>query len=156
MTKTLTPQRPKSIFRRPEFGRSLLSSPWFGELLDQFAMENGGQFSEVLNAAMDVAETDQAFEVKLDLPGVKANEVDIQIDNNTLTVRGERSEEKEEKDEKRQFHRIERSSGSFSRSIVLPTKVNEDETVAEFKDGVLTITVPKTEDSRPRKISIKS
>lgn len=88
---------------------------------------------------MDVAETDQAFEVKLDLPGVKADEVDIQIDNNTLTVRGQRSEEKEEKDEEYQYHRVERSSGSFTRSVVLSTAINEDETVAEFKDGVLTI-----------------
>ena len=115
-----------------------------------------GQLSEVLNAAMDVAETDLAFEVKLDLPGFKAAEVDIQIDNSTLTVRGQRCEEKEEKDEEKHYHRVERSSGSFTRSVVLPTSINEDETVAEFKDGVLTITAPKTDDAKPRKISIKS
>ena len=108
-----------------------------------------------MNAAMDVAESDHAFEVKMDLPGVASNDVDVQIDNNTLTVRGQRSQEKEEKDEAKHFHRVERYSGSFSRSVVLPSAINEDETVAEFKDGVLKITIPKTDDAKPRKITIK-
>ena len=111
--------------------------------------------ADVMNAAMDVAETDQTFEVKMDLPGVDSKDVDIQIDNNTLTVRGQRSEETEEKDEKKQYHRVERYSGSFSRSVMLSNSINEDETVAEFKNGVLRITVPKSDDSKPRKIAIK-
>lgn len=157
MSRTLSTQQPKSLFRRPVFGRSFLSNPWIEALSNQFVTDtSGGQFAEMMTAAMDVAETDQSFEIKLDLPGVNAKGVDIQINNNTLTVRGERSEEKEEKDEAKQYHRVERSSGSFFRSIVLPTTINEDETVAEFKDGVLTITAPKTNDAKPRKISIKS
>ena len=154
MSKTLSKRSPNSVTRMP-FGRSLFPRSIFDEFFNQALSEGGNQFSEVLNAAMDVAETDLAFEVKLDLPGIKAEEVDIQIDNNTLTIRGQRSSEKEETDEAKQYHRIERSSGSFTRSVVLPNSINEDETVAEFKDGVLTITAPKTEDAKPRKISIK-
>jgi HSP20 family protein len=154
MNQSLKTRNPSSVSRSP-FGRSLFPRSIFDEFLNQALAESDNQLSEVLNAAMDVAETDLAFEVKLDLPGVKADEVDIQIDNNTLTVRGQRSEAIEEKNEEKQYHRVERTSGSFARSVVLPTSINEEKTVAEFKDGVLTITAPKTEDAKPRKISIK-
>jgi HSP20 family protein len=159
MSKTLsTRRRPAPLSRSPfrsPFG-GLFARRWMDDMFDQFLGENvDNQLAAIINAAMDVSETDQAFEVKMDLPGVSPDNVDIQIDNNTLTVRGQRSEESEEKDEKRQFHRVERSFGSFARSIVLPTSINEDETAAQFKDGVLKIVIPKTEDSKPRKISIK-
>lgn len=159
MKKSLAAREPGSVTRSPFSSspfRGMFSRAALDDLFDQFLTDgNGRQLSEVMNAAMDVAETGQSFEVKMDLPGVDADNVEIQIDNNTLTVRGQRSGEKEEKDEEKQFHRIERYSGSFSRSVVLPNSINEDETVAEFKDGVLKITIPKTEDAKPRKISIK-
>ena len=152
--KSVVTRRPSSVSRFPA-GR-LLPRGMFDDLFDQFlAEDNNGQMADIMNAAMDVAETDQTFEVKMDLPGVDSKDVDIQIDNNTLTVRGQRSEETEEKDEKKQYHRVERYSGSFSRSVMLPNSINEDETVAEFKNGVLRITVPKSDDSKPRKIAIK-
>jgi HSP20 family protein len=125
------------------------------EMFDKFLTESNGPMVEILNTAMDVAETETAFEVKMDLPGVSAEDVDIQIDNNTLTVRGHRSHEAEKKDDKTQYHRVERFSGTFARSVVLPNSVNEDETAAEFKDGVLKIVIPKSEESKPRKITIK-
>lgn len=144
-----------SVARSPF--RGLFSRPMFDDLFNQFLMDsNGSRVNEFMNAAMDVAETEQAFEVKMDLPGVKADEVDIQIDNNTLTVRGRRNEETEDRDDDKHFHRVERYSGSFSRSVVLPCSINEDESSAEFKDGVLNIVIPKTDDAKPRKISIKS
>ena len=159
MKKSMTPREPGSVTRSPFSGsplRSMFSRAALDDLFNQFLTDdNGRQLSEAMNAAMDVVETSHSFEVKMDLPGVDTNEVEIQIDNNTLTVRGMRSEEKEEKDEDKLFHRIERYSGSFSRSVVLPNSINEDETVAEFKDGVLKITIPKMEDAKPRKISIK-
>ncbi len=143
-----------SVARTPF--RGLFTRPTFEDLFNQFLTEgNGGPLGEAMSAAMDVAESDQAFEVKMDLPGVKADDVDIQIDNNTLTVKGRRSEEKEEQDDDKHFHRIERYSGSFSRSVLLPGSINEDETIAEFKDGVLNIIIPKTDDARPRKIKVK-
>jgi len=148
-------KKPGSIARSPF--RGLFSRPMFDDLFNQFLIEgNGGPFNDIMKAAMDVAETDQSFEVKMDLPGVRAEDVEIQIDNNTLTIKGQRSEETEEKDEEKQYHSIERYSGSFSRSVVLPSSINEDETSAEFKDGVLNIVIPKMEDAKPRKISIKS
>ncbi len=154
MKTTLTPRKPTSVSRFP-LG-NVLPRAWFGDLFDQFLTDENGDFSEMMKVSMDVAETDQAFEIKMDLPGVTAKDVDIQIDNNTLTVRGHRSEEKVEKNDKKQYHRIERYFGGFSRSVVLPMSVNEDETAAEFKDGVLKIVVPKSENAKPRKINIKT
>ncbi len=154
MKKTLTRRPPTAVSRAP-FGKWLPRS-MFDDLFEQFMNDEDRQMTEMMSAAMDVAETEQAYEVKMDLPGVNADDVDIQIENNTLTVRGQRSEESEEKDEAKQFHRVERYSGTFSRSVVLPNSINEDETAAEFRDGVLKIVIPKTEDAKPRKISIKS
>ncbi len=155
MNKKVVTPTPNSVVHTP-FGRSLFARPFFDDFFNQFMTEsNGRPFADVMNAAMDVAETERAFVVKLDLPGVAPDEVDIQIDNNTLTIRGQRNEENDEMEEAKQFHRIERTSGSFTRSVVLPSAINEDETVAQCKNGVLTITAPKTEEARPRKISIK-
>ncbi len=154
MSKIMTTRKPSSVTRSQL--RRLVPRPWFDELFDQFLTDNNEDVAEMMAASMDVAETDQAFEVKMDLPGVPAANVDIQIDNNTLTVRGKREEESEEKDDEKQFHRMERFSGSFARSVVLPSSINEDETAAEFKDGVLKIVIPKMEDAKPRKINIKS
>ena len=150
----------KSVATRQPVGQSL--SPFrrlfprsmFDEMFDSFLNEPNGELAQLANVSMDVAETEQAFEVKVDLPGINPDEVDIQIDNNTLTIRGQRSEEREEEDEEKQFHRVERYRGSFARSVVLPSSINEDETAAEFKDGVLKIVIPKAEDAKPKKINI--
>ena len=157
MQKTLTTREPGSVTRTPfrsPFG-GFFPRGFFDDMLGNFLTEAGnGQMAEIMNAAMDVAETDQSFEVKMDLPGVCADQVDIQIDNNTLTVRGQRIKETEEKNQEKQYHRVERYSGSFSRSVVLPNSINEEETAAEFKDGVLRIVIPKAENAKPRKIAI--
>ncbi|HMO14078.1 MAG TPA: Hsp20/alpha crystallin family protein [Pirellulaceae bacterium] len=156
MSKTLI-NRPEGQRRTP-FGMV----PWFNN--DVFDIErlmnsvfNGetGLTAEALVARMDVIETDHNIEVMMDLPGVQPGEIDIRVENNLLTIRGERTENKEEKDEKRQFHRIERRYGNFSRSVVLPCAVNDAEAVAEFKDGVLKVVLPKTEMAKPRKIKVK-
>ena len=154
MSKTLTPRKSTPLTRSP-FG-GIFPRAMFEDLFNQFWTDGENQFTEVMKASMDVAETDQAFEVKMDLPGVNPDDVEIQLDNNTLTVRGQRSEESEEKDEEKQYHRMERYSGSFARSVVLPNSINEGETAAEFNDGVLKILIPKAEDSKPRKIKITS
>ncbi len=154
MSKTLSTRKPNSSLRSPF--RNLSPRSFVEDAFDHFLSSVGeGQMTELMDTAMDVAETASAFEIKLDLPGVSPDDVEIFVDNNTLTIRGKRAETKEEKDEKKQYHRIERFSGTFARSIVLPNSINEDEAVAEFKDGVLNIIVPKTEDAQPRKISIK-
>jgi HSP20 family protein len=104
--------------------------------------------------SLDVSETDKAVEVKLDVPGVSAKEIDVQLNGNLLTVSGEKKEEQEKKG--KTFHRVERRYGSFSRSITLPCPVQEDEVAAEYHDGVLSITLPKTEEAKSKKIAVKS
>lgn len=159
MNQTVTKRKPTPVARSPFaslFSSGLFSRRLFDDFLEQYLTESNGDFKQMMNVSMDVAETDQAFEITADLPGLKAEDIDLQIDNNTLTIRGQRQEETEKQDEEKQFHRIERFSGSFSRSVTLPTAISEDETAAEFKDGVLWIIVPKTDDARPRKINISS
>ena len=114
--------------------------------------EDEGWFAGTLAPSLDVSETDTAVEVRMDLPGVTAKDIDVQVSGNVLTVRGQRQEEKEEKG--RTFHRVERSYGSYSRSVTLPCPVAESEVAAEYRDGVLTITLPKTEESKPHKIKV--
>jgi HSP20 family protein len=89
----------------------------------------------------------------MDLPGIKPEEIDIQLSNNVLTISGQREESKQEKGET--FHRVERRSGSFSRSVTLPCAVAEDRVDARYTDGVLSVTLPKTDEAKSRKIKIK-
>ncbi len=101
---------------------------------------------------VDVAETDENIVVTAELPGVKQNDVEITVVNDVLTLKGEKKEEKEIK--KENYHRIERSYGSFQRSITLPTGVQADKAKASYKDGVLTVTIPKVEEAKPKSIKI--
>lgn len=101
----------------------------------------------------DVSETEGHVHVKADLPGVDLKDLDITIDNNVLTVRGEKKQEKEDKTEN--YHRVERVYGSFCRSFVLPSEVKAEDIDAVYKDGVLKLTVPKKETSQRKKIEVK-
>lgn len=111
-------------------------------------------FGGAMVPSVDLSETEDHVDVTMDLPGVKPEEIDIQVHNNLLTIRGERSEESEEKD--RTYHRVERRSGSFSRTVSLPSEVDEDNVDAAYKDGVLTIKMPKAKATQGKKISVKS
>jgi HSP20 family protein len=113
----------------------------------------GSWWTGDVNPSVDLAETDQAFEIRVDVPGMEAKDFDIQVSGNVATIRGERREEKEEKG--KTFHRVERRCGAFSRSLTLPGRVNEDEVAAEYANGVLTLTLPKREDATPKKVSVK-
>jgi HSP20 family protein len=108
----------------------------------------------MLSPPLDMSETDTAVRIRMDLPGVAPNEIDIQVSGNQLTVTGERKEESEEKGAT--FHRIERRTGQFSRSITLPCTVDEGKIDAMYQDGVLCISLPKSEESRPRHIKVKA
>lgn len=112
-----------------------------------------GWFSGAMAPALDMSETDTAIDVRMDLPGTTAKDIDIHVNGNVLTVSGERKEEKEEKG--KTFHRVERHYGSFARSVTLPCTVNEDEVAAEYKDGVLTVKLPKAEEAKAHKIKVK-
>jgi HSP20 family protein len=104
--------------------------------------------------SLDLSETDTTVEVRMDLPGVKPDQVDVQVSGNLLTVSGERKEEKEEKG--KAFHRIERRCGSFARSITLPCPVQEEKVEAQCRDGVLSITLPKTDEAKSHKVKVKA
>jgi HSP20 family protein len=103
--------------------------------------------------AVDVSETDTEYLVKVDLPGIKKEDVKLTASEGRLTLRGERQHEKEEKTEK--LHRIERAYGSFVRSFALPDDVNEAKTSADYTDGILRIHLPKSAVSKPKATDIE-
>ena len=98
--------------------------------------------------SVDVTEDDQEYLIKTDAPGVKREDLKVVVQNGVLTVSGERQSEKEEKGKK--FHKVERSDGSFSRSFSLPEEVEEDKLSAQFKDGVLSVHLPKTAKAKAK------
>jgi HSP20 family protein len=103
--------------------------------------------------AMDLVEADDHFVLKADLPGVSEGDVSIEVQDDTLTITGERKSEHESRE--RGWYRIERSSGSFSRSLTLPEGVDADGIGAEFDRGVLTVRIPKPAERKPRRVEIK-
>lgn len=142
-------------------------SPWSGfgslgrlrdEMEDMFGRftSNGGDDwpSPMLAPPMDLSETDGGLQIRLDLPGVDPKKIDIQVSGNQLTISGERKEEQEEKGET--FHRIERVCGCFSRSVRLPCAVEEGKIDANYQDGVLTVSVPKSQACKARRIEVKT
>ena len=100
----------------------------------------------------DIYETESELLVTADVPGVDPKKIDIRVENGVLNIRGERRLER--KFEKENFHRVERSYGPFARSFTLSTPVEPDKVHASYKDGVLTISLPKTEQAKPRRIEI--
>lgn len=101
---------------------------------------------------VDISETGGEIVVKAELPGMSKEDVEIEIEGNVLTLRGEKKEEKEEDEKERYLY--ECSYGSFQRSFTLPTSVREDQVKAEFRDGVLKVTLPKGGEPRGKKIEI--
>jgi HSP20 family protein len=121
-----------------------------------FGTPSSGALSVDSMPSIDVSETAEAIEVKTDLPGIKPENIDIEIKDDYLTISGQTSEEKEsEEGDGRKYHRIERRTGSFSRSVRLPCGVLQDKVDAELKDGVLTVTLPKAEEAKAKKINIR-
>jgi HSP20 family protein len=108
--------------------------------------------SAIWSPAVDIYETDDEVVVKAELPEVNQKDIDIQIENNTLTLRGERKFNKETK--KENFHRIERAYGTFSRSFTLPGTINQEKISADYKDGILRISMPKREETKPKQIKV--
>jgi HSP20 family protein len=116
-------------------------------------LDDGSFGSSLWTPAVDVAEHDDAFQVKVELPGVQKDDVKITMQESILTIRGEKKQEKESRST--EHHRLERSYGSFQRSITLPASVKHDKIEAFYKDGILTVTLPKAEDAKPRQIDVK-
>jgi len=95
---------------------------------------------------LDLAETETAIEIKAELPGLDKKDIDISLEGDTLLIKGEKRQEKEVKDKR--FHRVERAYGSFYRTIRLPAEVQPDKIEAAYEDGVLKVTLPKTEEAQ--------
>ena len=118
-------------------------------LFDDFFRRGG-----LMRPSVDVVETDDTVVVKAELPGMEPKDVDISVSGDKLTIKGERKVEKEEKG--KTFYRMERCYGSFCRTIELPASVEADKAKADYKNGVLEITLPKTEQVKAKKIPIKT
>jgi HSP20 family protein len=133
-----------------------------GALVDQFfddafftpnrlrRAENGGDGAWL--PAVDLSQTPERFVVRVDLPGLKREDIDVTVENNTLTLRGERKFEQHEETES--YNRIERVYGAFTRSFQLPNNVDSGKVKATFEDGVLTIDIPKTEEAKSKRVEI--
>jgi len=117
-----------------------------------------GSDNEMMRGAwsptVDIYENKDQIVLEAELPGMKPEDVNISVENNVLTIHGERKFEK--KDEKDNFHRVERSYGSFTRSFTLPPTVSSEAADAVFENGILRLTLAKREEAKPRKIEIKA
>jgi HSP20 family protein len=102
---------------------------------------------------VDILESEKEYLIKAELPEVKAEDIRVSVENGILSLQGERKQEKEDKG--RRFHRVERSYGKFVRSFALPSEVDEKKVLADFRDGVLNLHLPKTQIAKPKTIEIK-
>lgn len=109
--------------------------------------------TSVYAPAVDIAEQENEFVVKVELPGVAKEDVKVSLESNILTIKGEKKQEKEEKN--KNFHRVERSYGSFQRSFTLPSSVKSEKIDAVFANGILSISLPKVEEAKPKQIEVK-
>ena len=124
---------------------------FFHNTFSQVFGEEGGKLSK-WSPAVDIFETEQNVVLKAELPGIDPKDVEVRVENNTLFLKGQRKFENEVKEEN--YHRIERSYGSFTRTFALPSTVNADNVTAEYKSGILTLTMPKREEAKPKTIKI--
>jgi HSP20 family protein len=131
--------------------RSLMSLSRVGDLFDRMFgdawRENDANTNNLLAPALDVSEDQGKFVVATELPGLERKDIDLQIKDGILSIRGEKRQEK--------WHRVERRYGSFYRSLALPDSVDPAKAEASFKNGVLTVTLGKREETKPKTISIK-
>lgn len=145
-TKPTRPEREWDPFRTM---RDVLRWDPFGEIAPRWFGEDLG-----FNAAFEVKETKDAFVFKADLPGIKAEDLDVKLTQNRLTISGKREAEKTEKGDT--FYTFERSYGSFTRSFTLPEGVDGEKIEADLKDGVLSVKLPKKPEAQPKQVAVKS
>lgn len=159
--KNVVPVEKKSVpVRREEFHPFSLLRREIDSIFDRFfrgfELEPfRGRFG-AFSPSIDVKESDKEISVSAELPGMDEKDIDVSLTRDSLTIKGEKKEEKEEKG--KDYYRMERSFGSFSRTIPLPAEVDLDKAKAEFKKGVLTVTLPKSEKAlkETKKIPVKA
>lgn len=124
-------------------------------VFDQF-LNGGARSAGALMRApeTDVVETEREIRVHVEMPGLKRDNIEVDVENNVLTIRGEKREERTEGKESGRYHLAERRWGTFARSFVLPRDVDSDAIQASFEDGVLTVMIPKSEKARRRRIDV--
>jgi HSP20 family protein len=137
----LTLYRPFTSLLRDEFFGDRDFTPWAGR-------------SQSFSPAVDIVENEYAYLVKAEVPGLAPENIDVQVENDVLTVRGERKYENEE--ERGGYRRVERSYGSFARSFVLPKGTQVDAIEAQVQHGVLTVSIPKAPVATARKVEVKN
>ena len=116
-------------------------------------LTDDGKWGKFWSPDIDLIENDNAFVVKAELPGVSKEDVKISLVDSILTIRGEKMTGDDDK--QKSYHRVERHYGTFQRSFTMPASVDSNRIEAEFKDGVLTITLPKLEETKPKMIEVK-
>ena len=126
----------------------------FNQFFRGGAGEEAGWGDRTWAPPVDIYETDDALVLKAELPGVSKDDVSIEIHQNTLILRGQRKHEAEVKEDR--YHRVERAYGTFQRSFVLPTLVDQEHVQASYTDGVLELRLPKSEAAKPKRIAIQS
>lgn len=104
---------------------------------------------------VDIVEDDKEYLIQLEIPGIRKEDVKVAVDNGVLAITGERKFEKDAKDAKTKYHRVERSYGTFVRAFTMPDDGDPTKVAAEFRDGVLTVHIPKSEEARPKQIEVK-
>lgn len=105
--------------------------------------------------AIDLSENENEYVIDADIPGVSKDDITLELLDNVVTIKGERKSEKKEEDKKKGYHRVERTHGSFQRSVQIPGGFKSDAVQAKFNNGVLRITLPKPEESKPRTITVQ-
>ncbi len=137
------------------YGVTREASPWqedFNQVLRQFFGDADTSLAGAFSPALDVEEDDDGFTLHVELPGVNPEEVDVSIEESVLSIAGQRNFYQDKNSEG--FRRVERRFGRFHRAIRLPDRVDPDKVDARYKDGLLTITVPKAESAKPRRVKI--
>ena len=143
-----------SITRWDPFREIMAMRSAMDRLFDNFYSSGAWQPSATWELPLDVAETKDEFIVQASIPGIKAEDLEITYNANTLTIKGETKEEKDV--EEKHYHLRERRYGSFVRSISVPSTIQADAIRAEFDSGVLTLHLPKAEEAKPKRIQIQS
>jgi HSP20 family protein len=125
----------------------------FDTMLSRWASDDKEIFGRGWAPMIDVEEDEDKVTVTAELPGLADKDIDISILGDTLTIKGEKKKEEEKKE--KNYHRVERAYGAFQRSVALPTTVESDKAKASFKDGVLSVEMPKKEEAKPKQIKVK-
>lgn len=134
---------------------SAAPSVWDELVFDRFFHQPATQGLAVWAPAVDVRETNDELHVTAELPGLRSEDVSVTVENGVLTISGEKKQEVQEGKEDGNYYLFERHYGRFERSFTLPRTVNADQVKARFENGILTVSLPKAEEAKPRKVQIE-